>query len=201
MFEKFVSFAIFAGIAWIATAVIGFTLVACGDSAKIGQFGDFFGAFNCLLSSLTVAGAIVAIMAQQNESKDARNDAIYSRIHQQETLRIQEQSARLQALGALLASKTAEFDMSVRRKSEVEQELRDLSNTVPQSQRVNERKKDLENRNQMIFKGLKEKSGKMIVLQKEITELMESMKLRAIASASETPHPPASAPAAVPPSV
>lgn len=72
--RRLTKFALIALIAWLPIAFIAFALVVCGDAAKAGQFGDFFGSFNCLLSSLAVAGAIYAVTLQIEELRDARRE-------------------------------------------------------------------------------------------------------------------------------
>lgn len=100
-----------AVVGWGAVALLAFVFVACGDSAKAGQFGDFFGAFNCLLSALAVGGALYAVNLQLEELKDARTERriqedsrAASEASEMAAREVQAKSGIAQAQGILLSS-------------------------------------------------------------------------------------------------
>lgn len=87
---------------WAVFLTIGLFLTLNFNPATIGQFGDFFGVFNCLLSSLAVAGAIYAVVLQQGEGAAARKREIRNQKDLEHKRLFDARIARIQAYSYLM---------------------------------------------------------------------------------------------------
>lgn len=79
------------------------------SSTTTGQFGDAFGVLNCLFSSVSVAGAICAIILQQKELKAAREEYHHSRVAHVQSAGSQALMAQLQYYSSYLDHLNAEL--------------------------------------------------------------------------------------------
>jgi hypothetical protein len=83
---------------WSINLLIGLLSLCVGDAGA--RLGDSFGIVNALFSSLAVAGALYAVVIQQNEFREARKQAAASEAHQKELATTQAFSAYAQCLAS-----------------------------------------------------------------------------------------------------
>ena len=86
----------------IVVCTILYTIVVflfyCGESTKIGEFGDLFGGLNALFSGLAFAGVIITILMQMQELKENREvmkASVKEQKESQEALNKQLESMRI----------------------------------------------------------------------------------------------------------
>lgn len=110
------------GVAWCANWIVLSWLV--GEPAKMGQFGDMFGAVNALFSGLALAGVVLAIILQKDELRLQRKELRDTRREMEKATIAQDASqralnkqvellvltTRINALGACLNTYNALID-------------------------------------------------------------------------------------------
>lgn len=87
---------------WVIFLELGLLFQFWDLGAEAGQWGDFFGSVNSLLSALAVFGAVCAVVLQMRELKETRDELTQSRRAQQDGAREQARMASFQYWSASL---------------------------------------------------------------------------------------------------
>ena len=85
---------------------------------RLGQFGDSFGAINALFSSVAVAGAVYAVILQQQELKLTRQEMRQARLAHQDSAASQGRMAAIQGSTALLDDLSREIQYLRKKREE-----------------------------------------------------------------------------------
>lgn len=117
---------------WVINLLFGIISLCAGDVGA--RLGDSFGIVNALFSSLAVAGALYAVVIQQNEFREARKQAAATEAHQKEVATTQAFSAYIQCLASCAQLTFLKYlDVAQRIQKELGEEpmIPDLENISP----------------------------------------------------------------------
>jgi hypothetical protein len=108
--------------AWVLFWLLGPSLVPGKDFSERGQFGDMFGVFNALITTLGFWGLLYNVKVQNQQIADAEVDAKKNAAHQEATLREMrnhvealervEQNRQTQLINGILAAVLGELKVS-----------------------------------------------------------------------------------------
>lgn len=121
---------------WSANLIFGLLFLCMGDAGA--RLGDSFGIVNALFSSLAVAGALYAVVIQQNEFRESRKQAAASEAHQKELATTQAFSAYAQCLAScaqLTFQKYTDLSSRIEKKMSEKPTVPDLS-IIPPSEHL-----------------------------------------------------------------
>jgi len=122
---------------WSINLLFGLISLCAGDAGA--RLGDSFGIVNALFSSLAVAGALYAVVIQQREFREARQQAASSEAHQKDVATTQAFSAYVQCLAScaqLTFMKYTDTSARIEKKLNEQPPMPDLSK-IPPSEHLN----------------------------------------------------------------
>lgn len=136
--------------------LVGIGLQFSGLHERAAQFGDFFNVANSLLSAAALLGAIYAVILQQRELKQAREDQMSSIKAQESNAESQERIAQIHAYTTLIESNSSDM-LALSKRIEMGEKLTDQF-TDPQY-------------------GAIERNGLNLVSEKHFPNLIENLRI------------------------